>query len=223
MSVPPLSVNPLFAVPFISALLPGAQALNPALLALFGARATEAYRDGQLKPDPLCFRSREDLFDWPEPAAANLRGEVLGAVCQAVMAASTLTEAEFDGLAVQARARFVVVRPNGALPAASVPLASWCALYCVAVPAPHPSRADSAAVRLYETRLASMFLDASNSQLRPPFTPGHQVWHPVPGEIAVFPASIMHEVALNRGDRDLVLVAARLRFAHPRMEALPPW
>ena len=112
MSVPPLSVNPLFAVPFISALLPGAQALNPALLALFGARATEVYRDGQLKPDPLCFRSREDLFDWPEPAAANLRGEVLGAVCQAVMAASTLTEAEFDGLAVQARARFVVVRPE---------------------------------------------------------------------------------------------------------------
>ena len=111
MSAPPLSVNPLFAVPFISALLPSAQALNPALLALFGARATEAYRDGQLRPDPLCFRSREDLFDWPEPAAANLRGEVLGAVCQAVMAASTLTEAEFDGLAVQARARFVVVRP----------------------------------------------------------------------------------------------------------------
>lgn len=223
MSAPPLSVNPLFAVPFVSALLPGAPALNPALLALFGARASEAYRDGQPKSDALCFRSREDLFDWPEPAAANLRGEMLGAVCRAVMAVSTLTEAQFDGLSVQARARFVVVRRDGALPAASVPLASWCALYCVAGPTRHPSRADSAAVRLYETRLGNMFMDASNSHLRPPFVPGHQVWHPVPGEIAVFPASIMHEVALNRGDSDLVLVAARLRFAHPGMEALPPW
>ena len=223
MSTPPLSVNPLFAVPFISALLPGAQALNPALLSLVGTRATETHRDGQLKSDPLCFRSREDLFEWPEPAAASLCSQLLGAVCQAVMAANTLSAAEFDGLSVQARARFVIVRRNGALPAASVPLASWCALYCVAVPARSPSRADSAAVRLYETRLANMFLDASNSHLRPPFTPGHQVWHPVPGEIAVFPASIMHEVALNRGDSDLVLVAARLRFAQPQTEALPPW
>ena len=88
---------------------------------------------GKLKPDPLCFRSREDLFEWPEPAAVTAR-QVLGGVCRVVMAASTLTQAEFDALALQARARF----------ASSVQTGRWAAavpgylvrLYCVAVPAP---------------------------------------------------------------------------------------
>jgi hypothetical protein len=43
--------------------------------------------------------------------------------------------------------------------------------------------------------------------------------------MAVFPAWIPHEVALNRGDRDLILIIARVRFADPRVEGqtLPPW
>jgi hypothetical protein len=41
--------------------------------------------------------------------------------------------------------------------------------------------------------------------------------------MAVFPGSILHEVALNRGDSELWLVLARARFAAPGMEGLPPW
>jgi len=220
---PTINVTAMFAVPLVTLPLPGARELNAALAPLFSARATPAYRDPQLRPAPLCFRSREDLFEWPEEAAARLRGAVLGAVCQAVMAANTFTEAEFDAFSIQARARFVIVRRDGALPASSIPLAAWCALYCVAAPSLEPSRPDSAMLRLYESRMANMFLDASNWRLRPPFSPGHQLWRPTPGEIAVFPASIMHEVALNKGDSDLVMVMARVRFARPDMEALPAW
>jgi hypothetical protein len=218
-----IQVTPMFAVPLVTLPLPGSQELNPALLALFGERSTRAHHDPLLRFDPLCFRSREDVFEWPEEAPEALRQQLLGCVCQAVMAANTFTEAEFDAFSVQARARFVIVRRDGALPAATVPLASWCALYCVAAPAPNPARVDSAALRLYESRLANMFFDASNSRLRAPFTPGHQLWRPVPGEIAVFPATTLHEIALNRGDDDLVFVLARVRFARPGMEAMPPW
>jgi hypothetical protein len=68
-----------------------------------------------------------------------------------------------------------------------------------------------------------MFLDATNWQLRAPFSVTHYVWRPVPGQMAVFPASILHEVALNRTGGDLLLVTARMRFAHRDQQAQPPW
>jgi len=221
MTAPVTNLTAMFAVPFASLALEHAARLNPGLAALFAPRATDAYRDRLTPGDRLCFRGQEDLFDWPE--AAELRAEMLGGLCAAVMAANTFTEAEFDAFSVQARARLIVVRPDGALPASSLPLATWCALYCVAAPAPNPARPDSASLRLYESRLGNMLLDASNWRLRPPFSPGHTLWRPAPGEMAVFPAWILHEVTLNRGESDLMLVLARARFARPGMEALPPW
>ena len=68
-----------------------------------------------------------------------------------------------------------------------------------------------------------MFIDAANWQLRPPFGADHHIWRPVPGQMSVFPASMPHEVALNRSDSDLMLVMIRARFAHPDSPALPPW
>jgi len=65
-----------------------------------------------------------------------------------------------------------------------------------------------------------MFMDAANSRLRPPFGAAHHVWRPVSGQMAVFPAAVAHEVALNRSDEDLVLVAARARFAALLPDAL---
>jgi hypothetical protein len=41
--------------------------------------------------------------------------------------------------------------------------------------------------------------------------------------MATFPAYLAHEVALNRGGGDLVLVIARIRFANPGQQAAPPW
>jgi len=219
----PATLVPIFATPFATVSLAGSSDLNPALLALFSLRAVEGFRDPESPRDPLCFRSREELFEWDHEAVAHLKREMLGALCSAVMAATLYSEAEFDALRVQARARFIIVRPDGCLPAASVPLASWYGVYCVAAPPPTAVRADSGALRLYESRLGTMFMDAANCRLRPFFASGHCVWQPVPGQMAVFPASVAHEVALNRTNGDLVLVGARVRFAAVAQEAMPPW
>jgi hypothetical protein len=223
MTRPTPALVPLFAAPFAVVPVAGGAQLNATLGALFLARATEEFRDPAGPQDPLCFRSREDLFEWPDPVVGQLRREVLAGVCAAVMAVSLYSEAEFSGLKVQARARFSLVRANGSIPAASAPMASWFALYCVAAPPAAPARADSGVLRLYGTRTAGMFMDAANWNLREPFGGSHQVWRPVPGEMAVFPASILHEVALNRTESDLVLVSARVRFAHAAQLASPPW
>jgi hypothetical protein len=223
MSDPTMKLVPIFATPFATVSLAGSDDFNPALLSLFSLRATEAHRDPATTRDPLCFRSREDLFEWDHEAVAHLKGEMLGGLCAAVMAFNLYTDAEFGELRVQARARFTLVRPDGCMPAASLPLASWCAVYCVAAPPPAPTRPDSGVLRLYEARLGTMFLDAGNWRLRPPFATGHHTWPPVPGQMAVFPAASPHEVALNRTQADLVVVTARVRFASPRQEAMPPW
>jgi hypothetical protein len=152
-----------------------------------------------------------------------LRREMLGGVSGAVKAANCYTDAEFEPLGVQGRARFAIVRPNGGMAGATAPMASWCGVYCIAAPPPAPARVDSAVLRLYAVRHASMFLDATNCQLQAPFSVTHYVWRPVTGQMAVFPASILHEVALNRAAEDLLLVTARLRFAHRDQQALPPW
>lgn len=214
---------PIFATPFAVVSISAAADLNAALATLILSRATEEYRDPSLPRDPLCFRGREDLFEWDSEAVTHLRWEMLGGVSGAVMAANCYPDAEFNALGVQARARFAIVRPNGGMQGATAPMASWCAVYCIAAPPPTPARVDSAVLRLYAVRHASMFLDATNCQLQAPFSVTHYVWRPVPGQVAVFPASILHEVALNRAGEDLLLVTARVRFAHRDQQAQPPW
>jgi hypothetical protein len=148
---------------------------------------------------------------------------MLAGLAAAVHATSPGTAEELGRLEVQARARVVVIRPNGCLPAVSLPLASWCGVYCAAAPLVSAERPLSGVLRLYEPRLGRMFLDGANWRLRPPFAGGHHTWQPVPGQMAAFPAWVAHEVALNRSDRDLVLVIARARFANPGQEASPSW
>lgn len=221
---PAPAIVPIFATPFAVVPIGDHAGLNAALASLIARRATVQHRDPSPAADPLCFCGREDFFEWDAEAVVHLRQEMLGGVSAVVLAANQFTDAESDALGVQARARFVIVRPNGAMPAATAPMASWHAVYCVAAPPLAPERIDSAVLRLYAIRHASMYLDASNWRLQPPFNADHYVWRPVPGQMAVFPASTVHEVALNRAPADLVLVSARLRFAAQDAQAtMPPW
>lgn len=217
-----IAVIPLFATPFAAVPLGITPETNAELARLLAARATEAYIDPSARRDPLCFRSREDFLDWDEAPVRELRDRMISGICGAVLASSLSTEAEFDALRVQARARFVLVRPNGCVPVATIPMTSWAAVYCVAAPPVAPARRDSGALRVYALR-HTMFMDAANWNLRPPFAGGHYLWQPEPGHMAVFPASILHEIALNRSSSDLVLVMARVRFAHPSQTGTPPW
>jgi hypothetical protein len=223
MSAPAASLLPIFATPFAAVPLAVTAESNRALAQRLTALATAERRDPDAPSDPLLFRSREELFEWPDAAIANLRAEMLGGLCAAVQAANLCTEAEFAALAIQARARLLIVHPNGCVPVSSAALASWRAVYCVAAPAPPAGRLDSGTLRLYETRFGSMFSDASNVRLRPSFAAGHYAWRPGPGLMAVFPAPIPYEIALNRAAGDLILVSARVRFAHASQETLPAW
>jgi hypothetical protein len=210
------------ATPFGVVPVPEAERLNQRLAAIFAARAAGA-PGASLATDSLCYQSRDDLLEWPEPEVQAALRALLRGVYAVVAAVNDVSPAQFDTFTLQARAWFTIVQPDGAVPARIQPLTSWCGVYCVAAPERSPTRFDSGALRLYESRLGTMFSDASNATLRQPYTPGHSLWMPVPGQLAVFPASVMHEIALWKGGAPLVLVMLRVRFVAPGQKGWATW
>ncbi|TLZ15097.1 MAG: hypothetical protein E6K30_13475, partial [Gammaproteobacteria bacterium] len=145
-------VVPIFATPFGVVTVPEAQALNPALAALFEEHATRESRAAGASSSPLAFRSRDDLLDWPEePLRQAMRG-ILSGVSGVAASISEFSAEQFAALRLQARAWFTIVRPDGCVPPTNYPNGSWLGVYCVAAPPPSDSRFDSGMLRLHECR-----------------------------------------------------------------------
>jgi hypothetical protein len=215
-------VFPILATPFGVVALPEAERRNAELATLFTARAASGAGAGATS-DSLCYHSRDDLLEWPEPEVRDVTREMLRGVYAVVATLNEFSAAQLESFELQARAWFTVVQPDGGVSARIQPLTSWCGVYCVSAPERPPTRRDSGVLRLYESRLGTMFPDATNSLMRLPFTPGHSAWLPVPGELAVFPASVLHEIAPLRATAPLVLVMLRVRFVAPGQQGWVRW
>ena len=215
-------VVPVFATPFASLKLDVPDGLNAELLRLLESRATAAHRDPAVPASADTFVGRDDLLEWPDAPVQRLRAELLAGVCAVVGAVNRYSEKDFDALSMQAHGWFSLVRPNGCIAAATHAMYAWCAVYCVAAPAYRSGRSDSGALRLYELRLQTAYLDATTWNMQSPFNHGHHLWQPRAGWLAVFPASHPYEIAINREDDAIALVTATVRFASPPAEARPP-
>jgi hypothetical protein len=219
MSGGTLTILPIHATPFAIVRIPDSEPLNRDLCTAFARRISP----DQSSQDFLCYRSRDDLFEWSEEPIPQLVREILRGLYAVVGAVSEIEESVLQAQKLEARAWFTIVKMNGCVPAASYPLTAWCALYCVSAPLPSAARADSGALRLYESRLGNMFQDTTNSVMRIPFKTGHYIWRPVPGELVIFPASLMHEIALLRAPGELTLVTVRARFVAPSQTGYSGW
>ena len=223
MKLAEASLVPIFATPFGTVQLQDAEVHNNELRQLIDERATADYRAPLLAVNPLCFHSRDDFLEWADPPVQTLKRQMLSGVTSIVAAANLYTVEEFDALRLQVRGWFTLVRQYGGISANSYSHTSWCAVYCVAAPERADQRPDSGALRLYESRLATSFVDASTWRMRPPFGHGHYLWQPMPGHMVVFPASIPHEVAPLRAAGSLALVTVQVQFATPQQQSMQPW
>jgi len=223
MSRPPPALRAIFATPFASLPLPAEDTLLADLEGLIRQGARPEQRDPAFPADPLCFRSREDFFTSTQPPVGRLQSAVLGAMAGIMRAASAYRDEDFAKLRIEARARFSLIRPDGALPFAGERASSWTFIYCVSAPRPPAHRLDSGAVRLYDLRMRNMYVDAGNALLRPPFDLAHHIWQPTAGYMTAFPSTIAYEVALNRTDQDVLLVIGRARLEAPGIDAGVPW
>lgn len=215
-------IVPLFATPFGVVAVPGSEARNPALVELFTARATPQRADPANR-QPHSYRSRDDLFRWTEAPVRELCEGITSGLVAFVRSLNDFTDAQFSGLKMQARAWYTIVQPDGCVPSGNYANAAWCAIYCVAAPPLAKERYDSGVLRLHESFRATMFSDATNAVTHMPYRPGHSTWRPVPGELAIFPASTTHEIALLRASGNLVLVTTLARFTGPDQTGLPWW
>ncbi len=218
-----LSIVPIFATPFAVVELPSALQVNAIaaeILARHAAADTAARASGT---DPLCYRSSDDLLEWADGPVRQVCAEILRGVWSTVAAVNTLTPEQLKSLSMQSRGWFTIVQPNGCVPATSHTLTAWCGIYCLEAPPASPERADSGVLRLYESRLATMFSDATNSTMRIPYTTAHYTWRPVPGHLAVFPGFLTHEIPLIRSTGPLSLIMVRARFVGPGQEGLSRW
>jgi hypothetical protein len=222
MTAPRPQVVPIFATPFGVVSVRDAESLNPRVAALFAERRTPE-RAEPTNRQAFTFRSRDDLFDWSEEPVRKLAGGIIEAVVAVVRSFNDYSDEQFAAFKLQARAWFTVVQPDGCVPSTNYPNAAWCALYCVDAPQVAKDRFDSGVLRLHESFRATMFSDATNTLTHMPYRPGHNTWRPVPGQLAVFPAAITHEIALLRGSGSLVLVTALMRFVAPEQSGMPWW
>lgn len=222
MSIQP-EVVPIFATPFSVVSLPGAREANAVLADLFSARTLPRWAAAESGMSPATFRSRDDLLGWREPGVVQLIGEILAGVTAVATSISELTPEQFATLQLQAVGWFTVIANNGYVAPHSHPNTSWAAVYCVAAPTPSPARRDSGVLRLHEFRPGTMFVDSAQGAARIPYRPGHCTWRPVPGQMAVFPATITQEIALLRAESPLILVTLRVRFVGAQQPWMPPW
>jgi hypothetical protein len=214
-------VVPIHATPFAILPFDEAASVNTVLKAAFAARAaTEA--DGP-QPHALRHVSRDDLTDSRDPSVQRLLVGIFRGIAAVVREVNAMDDAQLRTFTMQARAWFTIVHPDGCLPPANHPLSAWCALYCVAGPPASATRADSGLLRILESRLTTSFADATTAEMRLPYRPGHYAWRPVPGQMAIFPAGLRHEIALLRAQEPLVLVTVRARFVGPRQEGVGRW
>lgn len=215
-------VLPIFATPFGVVSVPEAESINAKVAELLAQRATPKRRDPLFRP-AFAFRSRDDLLQWDDEPVRVLTSGIIGGAISVVRSINDFSDEQFATLRLQARAWFTIVRENGYVAAANHPNTAWCAVYCVAAPEPAISRYDSGVLRLHESLRTTMFSDATNGATHMPYLPGHSSWRPVPGQLAVFPASITHEIALLRSAGSLVLITMLLRFLGPDQTGTPWW
>lgn len=223
MSVPAPQIVPLFAIPFGVVTVPDAEPLNRALVPLLQARARSAAPETLVRRTPTVVQSRDDLLEWPDEPVRRVLAAILAGVGTVAESINQFPPGQFASLRVEARAWYSILRPDGFLPSTQYPNTAWLGVYCAAAPAPSATRFDSGVLRLHESRLGTMFPDATNCDTVMPYRPGHSAWRPVPGQLAVFPAWITHELALVRSVGDLVLITARVRYVGPQQTGMRWW
>jgi hypothetical protein len=197
---------PLFATPFA--------AVNTGADRHFNARLASLCESQRSDHAPLHFRGREDFLDLSDATAGELKRLILGSATTVVAGLNSIGAAEFGKLHIQARGWCSIVQRNGHVPAQHFPGASWLAVYCAQAGESNAEFKSAGVLRLYERRLGSIYRDASNSELKPPYRYGNHTWTPAPGWMALFPAHLPHEVSVVRSATSLILVFAMIRFMH---------
>lgn len=199
--------TPLFASPLLSFALPGAAALNAALLAEIAARRQA--EPSLQRSNRGGWHSADDLFRRSEPAHRDLARRLGEAARRATL--SLQPDARLDPLRLDLEG-WININPPGALNAPhDHPGWLWSGCYYVQVPPADPAATSP-------TDGCIEFLD-SRTNLRVisvvdmPFMRSKSQVRPQPGLLLLFPAHLLHWVYPHTGPGERISVAFNARWA----------
>lgn len=217
-SIVPIHATPLGVVP-----LPEAAKWNTAVAEIITRRAAAAGAGGSPGADKLTHLGTDDAMTWNDEPMRAITAEILRGIAWMARSVNRFAPAQFESLAVQARAAYLIVNRDGALGARNHPMSAWTGIYCIEAPEPAAERADSGRLRIYETRMHAMFADATTDTMVLPYRPGHYGYQLVPGVLAIFPGGAMYEIAPVRGAGRLLALVVQARFVAPGQKGLSGW
>lgn len=207
-----IQITPSFATPFITRNLDDCESLNRELKALFIAREAEGDKYAEEVPTLTLkvklFESEFGLFNWPESSVQKLKHFCFDTLGKVVNQVNGTPPEDLQHLRIFNHAWFHITRPGGYMGSHNHPMASWSGVYCVDAGEPDPDNTDSGMLRFHDPRPSTtMFMDAANNHLRPPFQPGLRFYPMRAGQLVIFPSFLMHEVAPFTGSGTRITVA----------------
>jgi len=211
----PLTLRPLFAVPFAETRFEPCEALNRELETLFLARENDEHRNPSPShvPQAETFESRFNLFRWPEACVQELRRFMLDAIGRMVLETSAVSAQELRRLKLHNHTWFHISRYAGSFVAHNHPMASWSAVYCVRAGETLPARPASGMLRFHDTRAgANGYLDPANAALHRPYALRPLELRLTAGQLVIFPSYVFHDVAPFYGSDTRITVATNCWF-----------
>ncbi|MGH8200268.1 MAG: hypothetical protein ACREVO_07870 [Steroidobacteraceae bacterium] len=217
-TIVPIHATPMGVVP-----LPEAAKWNGAVGGIVTRRAAAEVSQGDPRCGPLVRVGTEDAMTWNEEPMRAMMAEILRGIAWMARNVNRFAPGEFESLALQARAAYLIVNRDGGLGARNHPMSAWTGIYCIEAPEPAPERTDSGRLRVYESRMYTMFADATTDTMVLPFRPGHHGYHLDPGTLVIFPGGAMYEIAPVRGAGRLLALTVRARFVAPGQTEVSRW
>ena len=197
--MPPLQINPMFAVPFAQDHHPDAERLNRELKALLLSREQAgghyANPNPSLKQQPGVFESDLTLFSWPEPCIQELRAYIWTILGQTIQALNGYTAEQMQRLQIFSHTWYHVTRHGGFTILHTHPMASWSGVYCVAPGETPEERPES-----------------GNIALKAPYHHGTWNIHFKGGQLVLFPSWLQHEVMPFYGNDERITIAFNTWF-----------
>ncbi len=206
-----ISVVPIFATPFASMDTGADAGFNNRLARLCEVHQAESGHRARPTQDPLIYHSDADFLERPDAEISELKRIVLGNAFRTIESLNTFSASDLQDLRLDANAWCSIVQRNGHVPSQHFRGAAWVGVYCVQAGEPDKCARNAGVLRIHETRLSSIYRDASNWEARTPYRYGHFSWTPKPGWMALFPAHIQHEISVVRSSTPLILVFAVIR------------
>lgn len=217
-TIVPIHATPLGVVP-----LPGAAKWNAAVADIVTRRAAAGTPGGGSGSEPLVFVGTDDVVTWDDEPVRAMMAEILRGVAWMARGVNRFAAGEFESFQLQARATCLILNRDGGLGARNHPMSAWTGIYCIEAPEPPAERSDSGRLRIYESRMHSMFADATTDTMVLPFRPGHHGYQLAPGVLAMFPGGVMYEIAPVRGAGRLLALTIQVRFVAPGQTGVPRW